>query len=192
MYDYIEGELVYRSPGEVVIDAGGVGYSISVPLSTYEKLPRDGKAKLYTHFHVREDCQKLYGFISRAEREIFIRLDQVSSIGPETALKFLSAMPAAELQRAVAAGDVASLTKVKGVGRKTAERVALELRDVVAQIALDADQPAIADNPAQAMAGLVSLGYKRQEARNAVDRAVEALGEEAPVEDMIREALRHT
>lgn len=192
MYDYIEGELVYRSPGEVVIEAGGVGYRLSVPLSTYERLPHDGRTRLYTHFHVREDCHRLYGFGSRAEREIFLRLDQVSSIGPETALKFLSAMPAAELRRAVATGDVAALTRIKGVGRKTAERVALELRDVMAQISLDSEAEPVADNPAQAMAGLVSLGYRRQEARTAVDRAVETLGEDAPVEELIREALRHT
>ena len=189
MYDFIEGVVVCSSPGRVVILAGGVGYELKVPISAHERLAQSPSARLYTHLHVRQDCMRLYGFTSPEERELFLLLNSVTSIGPEKALKMLSAVSPNDICRAIAAADIDALVAVKGIGRKSAERIVLELRDEISVKPLQM-QPK-QDNIAQAMAGLMSLGYRKSESKQAIERAVEALGTHASVEELIREALRH-
>ncbi len=191
MYDFIEGDLVSRTPGEVVLQAGGVGYLLHVSLSTYAALATGGKAKLYAHLHVREDCLRLYGFGTRDERELFRQLHTVQLVGPEKALKLISAMKPDALRSAVATGNVAALCTVKGIGKKTAERIIVELRDKMALPSSEAPVPGMQDNVSQALTGLMTLGYSRSESKLAVDKAVEALGVQASIEDLIREALRY-
>ena len=128
MYDHIEGELVFKSPAQAVIAAGGVGYRFSIPISTFAALPERGRAKLLTYLHVREDVLKLFGFASEKERKLFVRLIGVSGIGPGTAMAILNGLSVDEFRRAVAAEEVSTLCGVKGIGRKTAERVIVELR----------------------------------------------------------------
>ena len=190
MYDFIEGDVVSRTPGEVVLRAGGVGYLLHVSLTTWSALADGARARLFTHFHVRADVQRLYGFAGKDEREVFLLLTTVSSIGPEKALKMLSAVPLKRLCAAIASADVAALSQVKGIGKKTAERITIELRD---KISVPAEETALggATNASQAVAGLMTLGYSRAESKEAVDNALKALGAEAPAEDLIREALRH-
>ena len=190
MYDFIEGRLVSRSPGGVVLQANGVGYLLQVPVSTYERVTEGTVVKLYTHLYVREDCLRLYGFHTCEEREVFRKLHSVSSVGPEKALSFLSTLAIDQICRAVVEGQVAVLTRVKGIGRKLAERICLELKDEFAATSLGLAWPPAPGAVSEALAGMAALGYSRSEARRAVDKAVQALGEETPVEDLIREALR--
>ena len=191
MYDFIEGDLVSRTPGEVVLQAGGVGYLLHVSLSTFGGLGTSGRAKLYTHLHVREDCLRLYGFGTRDERELFRQLHTVQLVGPEKALKLISAMKLDALRSAVATGNVGALCAVKGIGRKTAERIIIDLRDKMAVPGAEAIGPGMQDNVSQALTGLMTLGYSRSESKQAVDKAVESLGAAAAIEDLIREALRY-
>jgi len=191
MYDFIEGRLVSRSPGGVVLQVNGVGYRLQVPISTYERLAEGSTVRLYTHLYVREDCLRLYGFCSTQERELFLKLHSVTSVGPEKALSFLSTMPVERICRAVAERDLAALTRVKGIGRKLAERICLELKDAVADLVAGEPWPPARGHAAEALAGMLALGYRRSEGRRAVERAVQVLGEDAAVEDLIREALRH-
>lgn len=192
MYDFVEGQVVSRAPGQVVLECGGIGYALSVSLTTYGKLDGRQRARLYAHLHVREDCLRLYGFFSREERELFRQLTSVSTVGPEKALKLLSALPLEALRAAVASADVAALSRVKGVGGKTAERIAVELRDKVAPWPIPVlAGPPQAENVTEALAGLASLGYSGSESKRALDRALAVVGAEAPVEALIREALKH-
>lgn len=190
MYDFIEGRLVSRETDRVVIQAGGIGYLLHVSLATYERLAEGQTVRLYTHLYVREDCLRLYGFLNPDERTIYRKLVSVSSVGPEKALSFLSTLPLAQIQKAVTEADVAALTRVKGIGRKIAERIVVELRDALA-VPLPGTESARPENVAQATSGMLSLGYRPHEAARAVDKAVKTLGKDAAVEDLIREALRH-
>ena len=190
MYDFIEGRLVSRETDRVVIQAGGIGYLLHVSLATYERLAEGQTVRLYTHLYVREDCLRLYGFLNPDERTIYRKLVSVSSVGPEKALSFLSTLPLAQIQKAVTEADVAALTRVKGIGRKIAERIVVELRDALA-VPLPGTESARPENVAQATSGMLSLGYRPHEAARAVDKAVKTLGKDAAMEDLIREALRH-
>jgi len=127
MYEYIEGELVAKAPAAAVIDAGGVGYRLHIPLSTYRALPDGGRFRLFTHFYVREDLQRLFGFATEAERQIFLRLLTVPKVGPALALAVLSGLSLAQLREAVLERRPEILTRVKGVGKATAERLVQEL-----------------------------------------------------------------
>jgi holliday junction DNA helicase RuvA len=140
MYDYIRGVLAETASGEAVVEAGGVGFQLVIPLSTFERLPQAGaEVKLYTHHYVREDAEKLYGFLSRLEREIFRQLIAISNIGPKTAISVLSGLSPQELVSCVNKGDASRLRKVQGVGDKTAQRLIVELKGKLAAVAEDQD-----------------------------------------------------
>jgi Holliday junction DNA helicase RuvA len=187
----LSGVLREKSPEDVVVDVGGVGYQVFVSLQSYAGLPAEGSPiELWVHTHVREDALQLFGFRERGERELFLLLQSVSGIGPRLALNILSGLPASELRRALRDGNLARLVAIPGVGKKTAERMVMELREKLAAAVdggADALDGARADNGA-AVAALVNLGYKRPEAERAVERAVTA--GRTTLEDMIREALR--
>ncbi len=192
MYDHIEGELVFKSPAQAVIAAGGVGYRFSIPISTFAALPERGRAKLLTYLHVREDTLKLFGFASEKERKLFVRLIGVSGIGPGTAMAILNGLSVDEFRRAVAAEEVSTLCNVKGIGRKTAERVIVELRRDMERELLEepAMRGAAANLTADAVAAMLALGYTRSPSEAAVLRALEKLGRGANLEQVVRQALQ--
>ncbi|MBN1127663.1 MAG: Holliday junction branch migration protein RuvA [Chitinispirillaceae bacterium] len=206
MIDFVRGIIAEKEPGRVTIEAHGVGYELFIPLSVYERLNAPGsEAKLYAHFHVREDAQRLFGFLTKKERELFRRLITISSIGPKTAIGILSKMTADELIRCVATGDASRLTKIPGVGAKTAGRLLVELRDTFTMTgfggAEQANQAAgiettgrISGAREEAVEALVSLGYNDKQVARAVERVAQTLagdgGAEAGVEEWIKKALQ--
>jgi Holliday junction DNA helicase RuvA len=190
VFDYVSGRLAVRKPSFAVIDAGGVGYRIEIPLSTYEKLPREGTVKLFTYLRVSEDAHRLYGFATEREREIFLKLvDGVQQLGPSKALAILSSTDPEGLVRAIEAGDVAFLRNIKGIGEKIANRLIVELRGKLPESAGKGagDSSLTRDG----VGALVALGYDRRQAEEAVRRAQKDLGPEAPVEEVIKRSLQH-
>lgn len=194
MYHHIKGTLVHKNPAEAVIEAGGVGYQISISLNTFEKLPEAGnQAKLLTYLHVKEDIMQLFGFASEKERRVFKVLIGISGIGPKLALTVLSHMAPEDLEQAVANQDLTMLMAISGIGKKTAERLLVELKGKIAEAVVEGlpsakGQGAVAGDPA--VDGLMSLGLNFAEAKSAVEKAKGKLGDKAPVEQVIREALK--
>ena len=190
MIAYLQGKLADSAPTHVVVDCGGVGYSVFIPLSSYDKLPaRGGDVKLLTYHHVngQDGMQQLFGFATGEEREMFLLLISISGVGPKLACNILSSASVAGLRNAIAAGDTKTLSSLRGIGKKTAERLVVELRDKVAgeTKATPAD-PRLAD----AILALISLGYKQGDAQNAVAVVAGKLGAKVSVEEIVRGALR--
>jgi Holliday junction DNA helicase RuvA len=194
MYHHLCGKLVRKSTAGVVLEVAGVGYDLSVPLSTYEKLPApNSEVTLLTHLHVREDALKLFGFLTAAERELFRMLIGVSGIGPMLAMAVLSGTSVDGFRQAVLSGDATQLKRIRGVGARTAERMVLELRDAVARAVGEAGAPALSRDDGTALdavAGLVALGYTRSKAENAVSDVRKRCGSGASVQELVREALK--
>jgi holliday junction DNA helicase RuvA len=197
MYHHLSGKLMHKSPAFAVVDAGGIGFEGTIPLSTFEKLPPEGSnVMLLTHFVVREDAHRLFGFLTSDERELFRMLINVNGIGPMLATAVLSGTSVETVKQAVASGDTALLKKIRGIGAKTAERMVLELKGPIARLgvrvgATGAVTPG--DGGAlDAVAGLVSLGFARAKAEEAVGAARNKLGNDAGIEALVREALKST
>ena len=189
----LEGVLAEKSPEIVALDVHGVGYEVRVPLSTYFELPDEGKTvRLHIHTHVREDALQLYGFGSETERVLFRLLIATSGVGPKLALAILSGLPASKLVASLRAGDLAALTSIPGVGKKTAERMVIDLREKALglEVAARPERPPAPDAAAAAESALTNLGYPRPQAERAVRRALEVLPEDASLEALIKEALR--
>lgn len=196
----LEGRLLEKTPTRVLVDVSGVGYAAEIPLSTFERLPEEGKTvALRVHTHVREDALQLFGFASEAERSVFELLLHASRVGPRLAQTILSGIEAASLVHAIRGGDVAALKAVPGVGAKTAERIVVELRDRAA--ALDAPPaaegapppapaPAEPETQREVVSALQNLQIARARAERVAGEVVEALGAETPLEALVREALR--
>ena len=198
MITSLHGKLVDALPTQVTVDVQGVGYEVLIPLSSFDKLPPPGQeVKLLTHLVVREDAHTLYGFMTPGERELFrLLINTVSGIGPKIALNILSGMNAVSFRGAVANGDVKSLSQISGVGRKTAERIVVELRDKVgAAGAWEAASAQHALSPADqkindAVLALMALGFKQPDAHDAVRQAQAVLGPKATVEELVRACLK--
>jgi holliday junction DNA helicase RuvA len=195
----LTGTLKYKSPTEILIDVHGVGYTVSIPLSTYEKLGDVGASiSLLTHFHVREDAMQLFGFFSHDERRLFKLLISVSGIGPKIAQGILSGMNVEELKSNILNGNAAALTAIPGVGKKTAERLILELRDKVGGAVAGAEPLSAIDMTSAAMRtdalqALTSLGYNLQIAEKSIRLVLkETEGSIISLEELIKRALRHT
>ena len=199
MIAQLSGKLIQKEPNTVIIDVGGVGYDVTIPLSTFYELGEPGiDVSLKIHTHVREDILQLFGFWTAREKELFLKLTSVSGVGPKLAITMLSGMPAIELVRAITDNDLARLTSIPGVGRKTAERVVVELRDKLSSIALEAREAdrgsrelatgdaAVRDDT---VAALMSLGYPKAIAERAVSFAVREEGERT-IEAVLKRALR--
>jgi Holliday junction DNA helicase RuvA len=193
----LHGKLAEAAPTSVVVDCGGVGYGAFIPLSSYDKLPpRGGEVKLLTYHHVvpREGTQQLFGFVTPEEREMFLLLISISGIGPKLAINILSSTSISALRNAIAAGDTKTLSALRGIGKKTAERLVVELKDKVGTAtafetkgrAPTAEEQKLTD----AVLALVSLGYKQADAHKAILAAAEKLGPKANVEELVRAALR--
>ncbi len=198
MISFLRGTLVEALPTQVVMDVGGVGYEALIPLSSYDKLPAPGQEfKLLTHLVVREDAHTLYGFMTSAERQLFrLLINTVSGIGPKIALNILSGIAVTAFRGAVANSDVKALSQISGVGKKTAERIVVELKDKIgaagaweaasAQRALSAEDQKLND----AVLALIALGFKQMEAHDAVHQAQAVLGAQATVEELVRACLK--
>ncbi len=189
----LEGVLAEKSPEVVALDVHGVGYEVRVPLSTFFELPDEGKTvRLHIHTHVREDALQLYGFGTETERVLFRLLIATSGVGPKLALAILSGLPAGKLVAALRAGDLASLTGIPGVGKKTAERMVIDLREKALglEVASRPERAPAPDAAAAAESALTNLGYPRPQAERAVRRALELVPEGAGLESLIKEALR--
>ena len=193
MYHHLSGKLVHKSPATIVVDVAGVGYEAAVPLSTYEKLPAEGSpVRLLTHLYVREDVMRLFGFLTAEERELFRMLIGVSGIGPMLAMAVLSGTSVETVRQAVLSGDAALLRKIRGIGTKTAERMVLELRGPISRLGVSPGAAAGTGDRRvlDAVAGLVSLGFARGKAEEAILAARRKLGSDATVESLVREALK--
>jgi Holliday junction DNA helicase RuvA len=198
MISFLHGKLVDALPTQVTVDVNGVGYDVLIPLSSFDKLPQPGgEVKLLTHLAVREDAHVLYGFTTAPERELFrMLINTVSGIGPKIALNVLSGMNPVAFRGAVASGDVKSLSQISGVGKKTAERIVVELRDKIgaagtweassAARSLSASDQKVND----AVLALMALGFKQPEAHESVRAAQVMLGDQASVEALVRAALK--
>jgi len=193
---HLRGRLLDKQPHRIIVEAGGVGYDVAVPLSTFYELGEiGGEVTLRIHTHVREDALSLFGFITRVEQALFERLISVSGIGPKLALSVLSGIEPPDLIRAIGRSDLARLTAIPGVGKKTGERIILELKD-----RLPKDLPAVPGAPADSDSGapsvrddllsaLINLGYHRPLAEKAVESAVKALPD-GGFERTLKQALR--
>ena len=195
----LTGTLKYKSPTEILIDVHGVGYTVSIPLSTYEKLGDIGSPiSLLTHFHVREDAMQLFGFFSDEERRLFKLLISVSGIGPKIAQSILSGLNVEELKSHLLGGNVTALTAIPGVGKKTAERLILELRDKVGKPIPETEPLSVAGIASAAMRiealqALTSLGYNLQIAEKSIRLVLkETEGSLISLEDLVKRALRHS
>ena len=198
MITFLHGKLVEALPTHVTVDVNGVGYEALIPLSSFDKLPQPGQpVKLLTQLVVREDAHTLYGFMTSVERDLFrLLVHTVSGIGPKTALNVLSGISVTAFRGAVATGDLKALSQISGVGKKTAERIVVELKDKIgmagaweaasAKHGLSADEQRIND----AVLALVALGFKQIEAHDSVRAAQAVLGTQAAVEELVRACLK--
>jgi Holliday junction DNA helicase RuvA len=191
MIDFLHGRLVEKSPAAVTVEIAGVGFHVSVPFSTYEALPPEGAdVRLCTHLHVREDEMSLYGFASESERALFRMLLGVSRIGPMVALRVLSGCRPEDFKRYVLSGDADALQSlVKGIGTKTAKRLIVELQGPIEDLPVAAEAAAGGSTARDAVQALVALGESRAAAERAVRAAVEKLGAEADLQQIVEEAL---
>jgi len=189
----LRGRLLRKAPQEAVVDVGGVGYRVTIPLSTFYRIGEPGQeVTLLTHTHVREDALALFGFLTAAEQALFERLIEVSGVGPKLAVSILSGIEAPDLVAALRSSDVVRLTRIPGVGKKTADRLVLELKDKVQGLAATEEPGPVAAVAGSAKEDLVSallhLGYSRPEAERGVDRALKE--GEGRFEDLLRRTLR--
>ena len=196
MLAFVEGEIVEKEPTHVIVQAGGLGYEVFIPLSSYDRLPAPGgRCRLLLHDHVREDAHLLFGFATEAERRLFRMLIEISGIGPRLALGALSGLTPREFTAAVAEGDVKRLSRIRGIGRRTAERIVVELRSRLSEAeALEAKaggEPL--DDPGRrrrdTLLALIALGYARAEAQRMVQSLTAAQVAGESVEDLVRAAL---
>ena len=197
MIAFLTGRLAFKAPTLLTLDVQGVGYEVHIPLSTYYALPNlDEVTALHVHTHLREDAIQLFGFLSQSEKESFLLLTTVSGIGPKLALSVLSSLPVTDLIHAIQTEDVEKLATVSGIGKKSAGRIALELKDKVGKIQPGPIHSSVSDAPgfdgpyADALSALVNLGYRLQDAREALKRVTKAVASPIVLKDLIREGLK--
>jgi Holliday junction DNA helicase RuvA len=196
MITFLEGILVAKEPTRVEVAVGGIGYEVFIPLSSYDRMPVvEQRCRILTYHHVREDAQVLYGFATEEERRLFVLLlNTVTGIGPRLALSVLSGLSVRELVAAIAGGDIKRLSSVSGIGKKTAERIVVELRDKLSDgemMAALAPEPESGGDPRlrDALLALISLGYKQADAQKRVRAVIEKAKPGASVEEVVKAAL---
>lgn len=192
MIAFIRGNFVYKTPTVVHVEAHGVGYELHISLNTYSAIQGLDKGLLYTHLHIREDAHVLYGFAEVMEKELFLQLVSVSGVGAATARMMLSSMRPDELVRAIANGNTKQLESIKGIGRKSAERIVLELRDKLVKVTLDPNNAPLKNNTLEqdALNALMALGIPRAAGEQAVQKVMKAQPDLKVVEDIIKNALK--
>ncbi len=198
MIAYLEGKLIEKNPTHLVLEVNGVGYSINIPVSSYAAIGEAGQTvKVLTHQYVRQDELRLYGFASRQEKGLFELLISVNGVGPRVALGILSSIPVQDFQRSVLGEDLDVLTHISGVGKKTAQRLIVELKEKLSKVdlgigeGLEAKERVTIASDEEAVLALVSLGYNKLDARKAVQKVNSESEESLPIEEMIKKALRY-
>jgi Holliday junction DNA helicase RuvA len=198
MITHLRGTIVRSSPAELVVDVGGVGYQVSIPLSTFTHFEHSsGEITILTHLHIREDAMQLYGFATESERDLFRLLISVSGIGPRMAQGILSGMGSADLREAILSGNLGALTAIQGVGKKTAERLIMELKEKVGKGMPEEVAPATGSKDlrsrAEAVVALMSLGFTRQGAERTLQEILsKSPTKDLSLEDLIKQALRRS
>jgi Holliday junction DNA helicase RuvA len=192
MIAHLQGKLVEKTPTQVIIDCGGVGYHVNISLHTYSLLPNSDFIKLFTHLQIKEDAHTLFGFVEKSEREIFKMLLSVSGIGASIARTMLSSLDPKQITNAIASGDVVTIQSIKGIGSKTAQRVILDLKEKVLKL-YDLDEVSMSQsntNRDEALSALEVLGFVRKTSEKIVERIVKE-EPEASVESIIKKALKN-
>lgn len=192
MITHINGKLVEKNPNNVIIECGGLGYTLPISLQTFSNIPDRENIKLFTHLTIREDAHILYGFIDKTEREIFRLLISVSGVGPSTAMTMLSSMDCKEIQYAIASDDVEKIKSVKGIGIKTAQRVIVDLKDKILKTFDILEETSISNNTIknEALSALEVLGFNRKK----IDKAIQVILQDSPnisLEELIKKALKN-
>ena len=191
MIAHLQGKLVEKSPTQVVIECGGVGYHVNISLHTYSLLPSSDSIKLFTHLQIKEDAHTLFGFVEKSEREIFKMLLSVSGIGASIARTMLSSLDPKQITNAIASGDVVTVQSIKGIGSKTAQRVILDLKEKVLKL-YDLDEVSMSQsntNRDQALSALEVLGFVRKTSERIVEKIIKE-DPESSVESIIKTALK--
>ena len=176
MIAHLRGRLISKNPNQAIVDCGGVGYDVTISVATFSELPAEGvEASLYVHTHVREDQIALFGFVDTREKRLFEKLLSISGIGPKLAITILSGISAERLVAAIRGGDHGTLTRIPGIGKKTAERIVLEIKDKLDDLAVPMSDAGTHHGPAadDALSALVNLGYPRPVAQKAIETAIE-------------------
>ena len=192
MIAHLQGKLVEKSPTQIIIDCGGVGYHVNISLHTYSLLPNTDFIKVYTHLQIKEDAHTLFGFMEKSEREIFKMLLSVSGIGASIARTMLSSLDPKQITNAIASGDVVTIQSIKGIGSKTAQRVILDLKDKVLKL-YDLDEVSMSQsntNRDEALSALEVLGFLRKSSERVVEKIVKE-DPDASVESIIKKALKN-
>ncbi|GGE04740.1 Holliday junction branch migration protein RuvA [Psychroflexus salis] len=192
MITQLSGKLIEKNPTHVVIECAGVGYEVNISLHTFEQLPKDEHIRLFTHLQVREDAQTLYGFAEKVEREVFKKLISVSGIGANTARLMFSSLSPAQIIEAISTADVDTIKSVKGIGAKTAQRVIVDLKDKVNEVASSSENLTFSNNTnrTEALSALETLGYSKKQVEKVVARIVK-IEPEASVEYILKQALKN-
>lgn len=195
MIALITGQIAYKSIDHVIVDVGGVGYRVAIPLSTFYMLPDQGSVRLHVYTHVREDAIQLFGFLTAEEKELFILLLSVSGVGPKLALNILSHASVAALRTSIAGSDAKRLSALPGIGKKTAERLVLELKEKISKLVASHPMQPLAtsshfapDRLEDALSALLNLGYKEAQARKALETL--EITPDAPLEQILKSALK--
>ncbi len=192
MYAYLQGKFTYKSPAQVYIEVNGVGYEVNISLNTYSHIQKLEEGKLFTHLQVKEDGHILYGFFEKAEKEMFLMLVGVSGVGAATARMMLSSLKPEEVSRAIYQGNVKLLESVKGIGKKTAERLVLELKDKTGRSSSGPTFSALPGNNLEldALNALIALGISRTQAEQSIQKIILAEPSVHLLEDLIKKALK--
>ena len=196
MIAHLIGKLIYKSPDHSIVDVNGIGYKIFTPLSTYYVLPKTGESlTLHIHTRVREDELKLFGFLTEEEQSIFEKLITINKVGPKLALGILSGMSPENLLTAIMSNDAARLSAIPGVGKKTAERLTLEMKDKLSDLTFVMEhqqETEVPEGPYEdALSALVNLGYKKPQAEKSLKSAYNKIGKDGSLEDLIKESLNN-
>jgi Holliday junction DNA helicase RuvA len=192
MIAFVRGNFIHKSPALVLVDVNGVGYELQISLNTYSRIQHLEKGLLYTHLHIREDAHILFGFFEEAEKELFLQLIGVSGVGAATARMMLSSMKPDEIIRAISQGNTRQLESIKGIGKKSAERIILELRDKFGKMRASTNISPLIDNSLEqdALNALITLGIPRTAGEQAIQRVLKAEPNLTAVEDIIKKALK--
>ncbi|MGL1887202.1 MAG: Holliday junction branch migration protein RuvA [Reichenbachiella sp.] len=195
MIAYIEGRIDHVDPTYVILDTGGIGYHLNITLNTYGEIKALKGVKLYTHFHVKEDAQTLFGFFEAAEKKRFQQLISISGVGPSTGLMILSSLSPQEIHSAIVNSDVKTISSVKGIGLKTAQRIILELKDKMSKEELEGDMPMLSLSKSnsvidEALSALTTLGINKSVAEKTLDKILKGNEETLKLEDLIKLALK--
>ena len=192
MIAFVTGRFVYKAPSMVQVDVNGVGYEVQIRLNSYSKIQQLDRGSLHTWLHIKEDAHTLYGFFDLAEKNIFVQLISVNGVGTSTARMMLSALQPEELSQAIITGDTFTLEKIKGIGKKTAERIVLELRDKISKNITPTNSSALINNSLQqdALNALVALGIARNMAESAIKKALSSDPSTENLEILIKKALQ--